>query len=258
MPWNPSQYLQYEDARLRPALDLIARIPLEAARSVVDFGCGAGNVATWLARRYPDAAITGVDGDEGMLERARKLAGRFEFVHADLGQWMPREPVDLIFSNAALQWLPEHQALFPRLMRQLAPGGVLAVQMPDNYARPSHTALYRAAREPRFRPTLERHIRAEPVAPLAAYHEWLAPMASKLDLWETDYLQHLPRREDGEHPVVAWVRGSSLGALLSHLSPDEGHALVDDYAMRILRAYPLRPDGSVLFPFRRLFIVATR
>lgn len=258
MAWNPTQYLQYEDARLRPALDLIARVPLESARKVVDLGCGAGNVATWLARRYPEATITGVDGDPAMLERARKREGRFEFVQADLAQWTPVAAVDLVFSNAALQWLPAHEQLLPKLMQQLVPGGVLAVQMPDNYARPSHTALYRAAREPRFRPTLDRHIRAEPVAPLAAYHQWLAPMASALDLWETDYLHHLPPREDGEHPVVAWVRGSSLGALLAHLSPDEGSALVDDYAMRILRAYPLRPDGSVLFPFRRVFIVATR
>jgi trans-aconitate 2-methyltransferase len=130
--------------------------------------------------------------------------------------------------------------------------------MPDNYARPSHTALYRAAREPRWRARLERYIRGEPVAPLSAYHDWLAPHARALDLWETDYLQHLPARSDGEHPVVSWIRGSSLTHFLAALPPDEGTAFVDDYQTRIARAYPIRQDGSVLFPFRRVFIVARR
>jgi trans-aconitate 2-methyltransferase len=261
MSWNPAQYLQYEDARLRPALDLLARVPLDAAAAVVDLGCGAGNVARHLARRWPAARIEGVDGDAGMLERARVATsgdGRFSWTQCDLAAWRPRDRVDVLYSNAALHWLDDHARLFPRLFAAVAPGGAMAVQMPDNFRAPSHEALFDTASLPRWRERLAPQVRRAPVAAIAHYHAWLEPLAESMDLWATEYLQRLPMREDGEHPVVAWMRGTALVPFLEALVEEERHAFVGEFAARIEGAYPRRRDGSVLFPFRRIFIVAMR
>lgn len=261
MIWNPSQYLQYEDARLRPALDLLARIALDAPSSVVDLGCGAGNVAQWLARRWQSARIIGVDGDAAMLDRARAAThgdARFEWKHADLAAFRADRPVDLVFSNAALHWLDNHATLFPALMDELASDGVLAVQMPDNFGAPSHQTLFALARDTRWLQRVGALVRPTPVASPAQYFDWLAPRAQAVDVWATEYLQQLPARADGEHPVVAWMRGSALVPFVSALEPGEREAFVADYAARVTSAYPIRRDATVLFPFRRLFILATR
>lgn len=262
MSWDPSQYLQYEDARLRPALELLARIPCEAPRTVVDLGCGAGNVARWISRRWPQAAIIGVDGDAAMLARARAATAgdeRFAWLESDLAAWRPGVAPEVVYSNAALHWLDDHAALFPRLLAMLAPAGVLAVQMPGNFGAPAHRELFGLARSTRWREDLEGKVRDAPVAAPERYHEWLAGYASALDVWSTEYLQLLPARGDREHPIVAWMRGSALIPFLSALCSDEARAaFVADYALRVERAYPRQDDGSVLFPFRRLFIVARR
>jgi len=261
MTWNPAQYLQYEDARLRPALDLLARVSIERASTIVDLGCGAGNVAQWLARRWPHAGVVGVDADEAMLGQARAAtqgATTFTWIRADIGEWRADAPVDLLFSNAALHWLGAHDRLFPSLVGQLADDGVLAVQMPSNFEAPSHTILRDVARSARWRDTAGAHVLVDPVHAPVRYFEWLAPHAARLDIWTTEYLQQLAARRDGEHPVVAWVKGSALVPILDALSAPDREAFVADYATRIESAYAKRPDGSVLFPFRRLFIIARR
>jgi trans-aconitate 2-methyltransferase len=245
MNWNPRQYLQYEGERLRPALDLIARIPLTHPSTIVDLGCGAGNVARVLADRFPGATIDGVDGDAAMLERARQTLdgdARFRWTLADLAAWHPPYAVDLLFSNAALQWLGGHPQLFPQLFAKLAPHGVLAVQMPDNHGAGAVSDL----------------VRRRPVADLADYYELLAPRARSFDGWRTTYLHVLAARPDGEHPVVAWLRGSALTPFTSHLAPPLAEAFVADYAARIEQAYPRRVDGTVLFPFARIFMMVQR
>ena len=144
MSWNPQRYLAYEGERLRPALDLLARVALERPRTVVDLGCGAGNVTRVLAERWPDASVLGVDNSAPMLSKARAAPGdlaRVAFEAADIGAWRPSSPVDLLYSNAALHWLPDHATLFPAVARMVAPGGVLAVQMPLNYDAPSHVSV---------------------------------------------------------------------------------------------------------------------
>lgn len=262
MSWDPARYLQYEDARLRPALDLLARVPLEIARTVVDLGCGAGNVAQWLGRRWPEARIVGVDGDAAMLAKARATtadSSRFAWVKADLGTWRADAPPDLIYSNAALHWLDDHATLFPRLLRDTASlHGVLAVQMPDNFRAPSHRVLFDLADSKPWRDRLAGLVRATPVASPEQYFEWLAPHAGVPDVWASEYLQLLPARTDAEHPVVAWMRGSALVPFLNTLEGGARDAFVAGYAAGIEPAYRRRADGSVLFPFRRVFIVATR
>ena len=261
MAWDPSQYLQYEDARLRPALDLIARVPLEAPLGIVDLGCGPGNVTPFLARRWPGASIEGVDNDDAMLAKARASIGgeaRFRFTRANLETWRPAAPADLVYSNAALHWLADHAMLFPRLMRDVASGGVLAVQMPANFAAPSHRELLDLVESPAWRAKLGGLMRADPVSAPHDYFRWLEPQARTIDVWTTEYLQPMAARADGEHPIVAWQRGSQLVPLSAALESADRERFVADYASRIERAYPRRADGGVLFPFRRLFVVATR
>lgn len=261
MTWNPAQYLQYAGERMRPALDLLARVPADAPRTVVDLGCGAGNVTAVLAERWPQATIVGVDNDAAMLARARAALAtnpQARFVEGDITTWLPDAPVDVLYSNAALHWADDHAALFPRLFGNVAPGGALAVQMPSNFGAPSHQALFATASAPRWRARLQALIRPQPVASADRYFEWLAPQARSLDVWTTEYLQVLGARADGEHPVVAWTRGTALLPFVTALDEDERPAFVADYAERVAAAYPARADGAVLFPFRRLFVVARR
>lgn len=252
--WDPSQYLKFIDHRLRPALDLLARIDAPAPRTVFDLGCGPGNVTALLAVRWPDARITGVDGSAAMLARARADHPGLAWQQADLAAWEPAGPVDLLYSNAALHWLDDHERLFPRLMGFVAHGGVLAVQMPRNFREPSHTAMAESAAAGPWRAKLAGAMRVFPMPDVGAYYDWLAPLARRLEVWETVYYQVL----EGDDPVAEWTKGSSLKPLLDALDEGERAAFFADYAARCRKAYPKRSDGRTLFPFRRLFVVATK
>jgi trans-aconitate 2-methyltransferase len=166
--------------------------------------------------------------------------------------------VDVLYSNAALHWLDDHPVVFPRLAQCVRPGGVLAVQMPHNFAAPSHTAVADLARSPRYRDQLAALVRAQPVAEPASYFAWLSPWSTALDIWETEYLQVLPARTDGAHGIVEWTKGTWLVPFLGALQESDARAFLADYAARVREAYPLLADGRVLFPFRRLFIIAKR
>ena len=254
MSWNPEQYLRFAEPRLRPALDLLARVPLAAPQRVCDLGCGTGNVTEWLARRWPQAALTGVDGSMAMLERARQALPGVHWLQADIGRWRPDAPFDLIFSNAALHWLPDHAQLLPALMRALKPGGVLAVQMPHNFHAPSHTLITDTLQAGPWRDTLLPMLGPVPVAAPADYFALLQPLAAEVDIWQTEYLQVL----SGADPVKEWTKGSWLKPFLDALPAPEAAAFEADYAERVRGAYPALADGRTLFPFRRLFIVARR
>ncbi len=253
MPWDPNQYLKFAGHRLRPALDLLARVDLDKPAEIYDLGAGAGNVTRVIKERWPNARITGVDESAEMLDKARAAAPTITWERADLSTWSPPRPADLIYSNAALHWLDGHDALFPALFDALAPGGVLAVQMPRNFEAPSHTAISEAVRTGPWRSALEPLLRTRPVAEPAFYFDLLHPRAATLDMWETEYLQVL----EGEHPVKEWVKGTWLAPLLGALDEPDRSRLEAHYAELVAPAYPRRPDGRTLFPFRRLFIVAT-
>ena len=262
MTWNPEQYLKFADERSRPAIDLVARVPLPAPATIVDLGCGAGNVTRLLARRWPNAAITGIDLSSEMLAQARASTPpemHIEWQEADIAHWSPpRGAVDVLFSNAALHWQDDHAVLFPRLFAALAPGCVLAVQMPDNFAAPSHRALADTVTSPRWREQLAQQLRPAPVAPAADYFRWLAPHAESVDLWTTEYMHVLAQAQGGEHPVVAWMRGTALTPYLSQLDANGQLEFVADLCARVAPAYPALADGRVLYPFRRRFMVALR
>ena len=253
MAWDPAQYLRFAGPRLRPALDLLQRIDLESPSTIYDLGAGAGNVTRLIAARWPKARIVGVDGSAEMLAKAAAENPEIEWRQADLDTWRPDRPTDLIYSNAALHWLDHHDRLFPAVFAGLAPKGVLAVQIPRNFGAPSHTSITETALRGSWRSRLEPLLRPSPVAEPAFYYDLLAPLAASLDLWETEYLQVL----EGENPVKEWTKGTWLSPLLAALEEPDRSRFEAAYAERVAAAYPPRSDGKTLFPFRRMFLIAT-
>lgn len=254
MAWDPTQYLKFAGPRLRPALDLLAHIENEAPRLVYDLGAGAGNVTRFIAGRWPEAKIVGVDSSAEMLAKARAEMPNLEWQQADLATWRPPQPPDIIYSNAALHWIENHAPVFVALFNSLASGGTLAVQIPRNFGAPSHTSMGEAARMGPWRPILEPLLRPAPVEEPAFYYNLLAPIAGKLDMWETEYLQVL----DGEHAVKEYTKSTWLSPLLAALDEPMCSQFEDAYTKLVDAHYPRRPDGKTLFPFRRMFIVATK
>lgn len=237
-------------SRLRPGIDLIANIPDVAAQRVVDLGCGTGRLTERLRTRWTHAEVVGLDSSPKMLEQARGDFPAIEWIEGDIAKWMPEEKLDVIMSNAALHWLPHHGILFPRLFSDLAPGGVLAVQMPRNWSAPSHVLVREAAEELGF----GERIGPEwiPVSEPAFYYDLLAPLAARLEIWETTYIQPL----EGDNPVVDWIRSTALQPVMEKLAEDEATEFLRLYGERVRAAYPKRSNGITLFPFRRLFIIA--
>ncbi len=250
--WDPQRYLQFSDQRLRPAVELLQRIRLDAPEHIVDLGCGAGNVTRLLAERWPAARVTGVDHSREMLDRARTTASTVAWVEAHVADWTPAVPPDLIFSNAALHWLEDHHVLLPRLVAGLADGGCLAVQMPRSWGLPSHRIMRELLNEFDTPEELRRRLAHDPVGSPDTYHGLLVGLVRKVDIWETEYLQVL----EGEDAVVEWVSGSGLRPVLSALSDEARDEFLAAYREKLRAAYPMDEAGHTLYPFRRLFLVA--
>lgn len=251
--WDPGQYEKFAGERLRPALELAARVGHAAPGTVYDLGCGTGEVTRLLAERWPVARVWGVDHSAEMIERAQATPGRVRWVRADLRAWQPEAPADVLYSNATLHWIEDHDHLFPRLLGWLAPDGWLAVQMPLSWSAPSHRLMRETLASlglgtPELRASLAR----DWVLPADRYYDLLSPRARSVDLWETEYLQTLR----GEDPVLAWVKGAGLRPVLHGLADVDRGVFLAEYARRLREAYPMRADGITLCPFRRLFLVA--
>jgi trans-aconitate 2-methyltransferase len=257
--WNPGQYAKFGDHRLRPALELLERVPSVSPGVVFDLGCGTGEVTALMAERWPDARVYGLDNSPQMLDKARSQPGRVEWIEADIAAWKPESAPDLIYSNATLQWLAGHHDLFPRLAGYLRPGGSLAVQMPLSWSAPSHWLMRETLANggpggaPIGPDSLREAVGRNWVEGAATYYDLLAGTATSLDIWETEYLQVL----SGEDPVLEWVKGTGLRPILNGLDDTDRAAFLKAYRARLREAYPMRPDGHTLYPFRRLFIVAT-
>ena len=252
--WNPAQYLRYGSERLRPALDLMARIQMDSPETVYDLGCGTGTITGILKERWPNAQVTGVDSSASMLERTRDVDTGVYWQHADLNDWQPENLADVVYSNAALHWLDGHDRLFPRLMEAVKPGGVLAVQMPENFSAPSHTSIADTVREGPWRERLAPYQREQPVADSSFYYDILSRLSSSIDMWETTYMHIL----EGENPVVEWTKGTMLRPLLDNLSEEEGSEFLKSYTEKVAEAYPCRADGKTVLPFKRLFFIAVK
>ncbi|MCC7702655.1 methyltransferase domain-containing protein [Janthinobacterium sp. GW460P] len=251
--WDAAQYLRFGGERLRPALDLMLHLPVEAPKSILDLGCGAGNLTSLLQQRWPEAEVLGVDGSEDMLAKARTSVPQGRFIAADLTRWAPEHRLDLIYTNATLQWLPDHMQLFPRLLSFLNPGGCLAVQMPVMHDAPLRLAQVELAHSPAYADVLAEVSDRRNVLDMGSYYDLLRPQVATLDIWQTTYLHILK----GADPVLEWASGSSLRPYLEKMEGDQLQTFRADYGRRMQLAYPPRANGSTLLPFQRMFIMAT-
>ena len=253
--WNPELYRRFEDERTRPARELLARVPLAAPRRVHDLGCGPGNSTELLAERYPDADTVGTDNSEAMLVSARKRLPACRFELGDIATWRPAAPADLIYSNAALQWVGDHETLIPRLLDLLAPGGVLAIQMPDNREEPTHRAMRDVAELAPWSALIgDAAMVRTKILTLTDYYDLLAPGSAMVDVWRTAYQHPM----DAPAKIVEWVSGTGLRPFIDPLPATERASYLAAYEARIAEAYPKRADGKLLLAFPRLFIVARR
>ncbi|MEQ8246517.1 MAG: methyltransferase domain-containing protein [Alphaproteobacteria bacterium] len=253
MAWDPNLYLVYERYRRQPAVDLLARIDLDRPASVYDLGCGPGNVTALLKQRWPEAEITGVDNSPDMLARARAHYPAIRWTQENITTFTTAN-ADLIFSNAAFNWVPDHGKLVAGLAKSLATGGVLAVQMPRNYAQPSHAEIVACVESLPARHALRPLIAFAHVQPPAFYHDILTPLVEEMEMWETNYIHVL----HGDDPVLEWVMGTALRPVVEALEGIEKESFVEDMRQRYRAAYPKQPDGTTLFAMQRLFVLARR
>ncbi len=253
--WSARQYLKFEDERTRPPRDLLAQVPLERARRVVDLGCGPGNSTALLIERYPQAAVIGIDSSSDMLRQARERLPACRFVNADIAAWTPEAATDLLFANAVFQWLPDHTAVLRRLLEALPAGGVLAVQMPDNTRDPAHLFQREVAEAGPWAdsPAMRAAVRPD-LPPPEAYYDLLRPHRTRIDIWHSVY-NHVMASPQA---IVEWFKGSSLQPFLSLLDAAAREKFLAAYAEKVERAYRPRVDGKLLLRFPRLFIVAVR
>ncbi len=263
--WNPGQYLKFADHRLRPALDLMGRIPLENPQAIYDLGCGSGNVTRLLADRWPDADVVGMDNSPEMLERAASGesnpgGGRVRWQTGDLADWQPDFPPSVLYSNAAIQWVPDHHELVPRLWNLLPSGGCLAVQAPLSWDMRSHHLMREtladggAGGKAIGSAELRQAVGNRWVQDPDFYYDLLAPESAHLDVWTTEY-QHVL---SGDDAVLEWVTSTGLRPILNGLEDGEREVYLEEYRRRLNAEYPKRQDGVTLYPFRRLFFVAVR
>jgi trans-aconitate 2-methyltransferase len=254
--WDADQYLRFDDERTRPCRELAARVAIAAPKSMIDLGCGPGNSTAVLAERWPEAGLTGLDSSPEMIAAAHRAGPRAAWCVGDIVAWANENShrYDVVFSNAALQWVDDHAVVFPRILSHVAPGGALAIQMPGNYDAPAHRIMRDLAISPAWRdrfPT--RGVREWHVHDLATYYDFLAPAAAAVDIWQTEYLHIMA--DPGA--IVEWYKGTGLRPFLDALADDEQRAdFTAEYLRCIHQAYPVRGGGRVIFPFRRLFLIA--
>jgi trans-aconitate 2-methyltransferase len=254
--WDPEQYLRYAGERGRPFFDLISRVQAETPSFVADLGCGPGNLTAVLAQRWPGAEVLGIDNSPEMIGSA--LAGpgrqrRLSFELADVRGWQAHQPVDVIVSNAVLQWVPDHLDVIAKWPAMLSPGGWLAFQLPGNFDQPTHAILLDLVRSDRWQPLLSGVRLNRQAHHPGEYLDLLAGAGCRVDAWETTYLHVLA----GPDPVVEWYRGTGLRPVLAALGDEQAEEFVEEYGGRVRAAYPAAPYGTVL-PFRRVFVVAQR
>ena len=253
--WNPKQYLKFADERSRPSRDLIGRIALETPGNIVDLGCGPGNSTAALAQRWPHAEITGLDSSADMIATARGAYPQQQWIEADISAWKPAAPVDLIFSNGAMQWVGHHAQLLPGLMRMLNPGGALAMQMPANYhTAPAQQFMRDLAASSSWRDKFPSEVQGWDCHEPDFYYGVLHSVSQKLDIWTSEYIHIFNGSED----IVQWYIGTGLRPYLDILPASEREHFIAAYQSLIAAGYPRQSDGRVLFPMRRLFLIAYR
>jgi trans-aconitate 2-methyltransferase len=253
--WNARHYLKYGEERTRAASDLAARVKLTRPGRIVDLGCGPGNSTQVLRQRWPMADIVGVDSSSEMIDAARREFPEQNWIQENISHWSPGEPFDLIYSNATLQWLPDHHALMRRLLSLVVPGGALAFQIPSGNFATVRTLIHEISHESAWTDRMDAARHALTMESPAFYYDTLTEFASKLDIWETEYHHIL----ESQKSVVDWIASTGLRPFLAALDSEEERELfLAKLRHRVNDAYPLQIDGRVLFPFRRTFVIAYR
>ena len=253
--WDADLYLKFAGERTQPAIDLISRISLDHPSRIIDLGCGPGNSTAMLRQRWPAAEITGLDNSPEMINTASQAHPDWTWVEGDIATWTAAVPFDLVFSNAALHWVANHAEVMPHLLRQVRAEGALAIQMPAHFRSPVHELMVEIARNHAWHVSMEHAIHAIKVERPAFYYDLLNPHTSKLDLWETEYIHVM----NSPVAILEWIRGTGLRPFLEALPSEEQKQRFEElFLAGLTKAYPAQKDGRVLFPFRRLFILAHR
>jgi len=247
--WNPTSYLRFEAERTRPVKELAARIKCPQATMITDLGCGPGNSTAVLCKQHPKAMITGIDTSPAMLEKARAILPGCQFEESDISRWQPEKKQDVIFANASLQWLTDHETLFPHLAAQLSPQGVLAVQMPDNW----HEHTHRLMREVSDEQGHSHHHRDAILSP-QMYYDILSKAGCQVDIWRTTYFHTLPSTQ----AIIDWLSTTGLRRFINHLASEQQSAYLDRYHELLKQHYPEQSDSNIIMPFPRLFIIARK
>jgi Trans-aconitate methyltransferase len=257
--WDAKAYQQFSRLRQRPVNELLDRVELKQPKRIYDLGCGTGIATQVLAKRWPRAQLQGIDSSQQMLDEARCLPIKASWKHCDLLDWQPEQPADLLFAAAVLHFVSGHEQLLPRLLGQLNPGGCLAAHMPDWRDALWYKLMLDTLEEagpggkPLGTPQLREAMAARPLLSLESYYRLLSPITQTLDIWETEQLQVV----DGKSPIYDWVKVSALRPVMQGLKNDEQARFIYHYLMRVHAHYPPESDGHTLFPFKRIFIVAT-
>jgi len=254
MAWDPKTYLTFNAQRTRPAAELLSRVACEKPARVIDLGCGPGNSTALLAQRWPGADLEGLDSSPEMLAEAKASGVHARWTQGDVSTWTPDAPFDVVFSNATLQWVGDHATLLPKLISHVAAGGVLAIQVPNNFDDPCHTLIHDVAKEGPWADKLKGVRDWWNVLEPESYFGILEPATANIDIWETRYVQVL----EGADAVYRWMSGTGLRPFAAALEGAEREAFLSEYRARVGAAYPMRESGKTLYPFRRLFIVAKR
>lgn len=251
--WDPNTYAVYADERSRPFFELLSRVGAVNPDYVIDAGCGSGELTVELSNRWPDATIEGFDSSPAMITKARQINTSIRFAVADVSTWRPDRPMDVIISNAVLQWVPSHRDVLDHWMEDVAPGGWLAFQVPGNFDAPSHVAIRELCASRAWSDKLSDLTSGNPVDDPIQYLDLLTHGNTQVDAWETTYVHVL----QGETPVLDWVSGTALRPIFDRLDPDEQRRFKNDLAGLLAEAYPARSYGTP-FPFRRIFVVAQK
>jgi trans-aconitate 2-methyltransferase len=253
--WNPDSYLTFAEERARPALDLIARIPLQRPRLVYDLGCGPGNSTALLAQAFPSSKLTGIDKSPAMIAKARETVPAATFQALDVALWRTDRAADLVFSNALFHWLPDHPTILQRILKDLKPGAILALQMPDNLDEPTHEGMRQVAADPRWHGKLDQSARARgSLLSATGYYDALGPLTSKVEIWRTAYHHAVPNHA----AIGAFFASTGLKPFLDPLGDSEQAEFLALYRTQLENAYPTAHDGKVLFAMPRLFILAEK
>lgn len=253
--WDSKLYLKFERERTQPAIDLANRVDVQNPKKIVDIGCGPGNSTQILAQKFPDAYIIGADNSPAMIKTAEKDHPDLEFVLCDAGRDLSilGSDFDIVFSNACIQWIPDHEKLIPAMMALLKKGGILAIQTPQNYQEPIHQIVDRIIASDTWKKYITFSRVLYNLSP-AGYFDLLSEVSPDFCIWEVVYYHKMPRHQD----ILEWYRSTGLRPFLNVLPENKKTAFEQDILSEIEKAYPAQKSGNILFKFPRLFFTAVK